>query len=137
MVNHHRAPEVAAAHCVSVHTIPGCGSLHQDKPLHYPWYISSFNVSQGNRPRGVWSASGYVISFWVISDTHSCYMHCLGRNLVDRNIEFPLVFIRLQIGTDICARPTADAVATGEVSCCKCIGYPEGFRRRSARVVVK
>ena len=46
--------------------------------------------------------------------------------------------IRLQIGAGIYVVPTADAVATGDVSCHNCIiGHSEGFRRRPGRGTVE
>jgi len=38
-----------------------------------------------------------------------------------------------RIGAGICAGPTADALATGEVNCHHFIGHSQGFQRRSAK----
>jgi len=58
----------------------------------------------------------------VISATRcSCYMHFLG---CEWGIVLgfpPVMYICLQIGACICAGPTSDAVATGEVNCYNCI----------------
>ena len=48
-----------------------------------------------------------------------CYMQYLGQEWVII-LGFPQLCIYLQIGAGIRALPTADAVATGEVSCCNC-----------------
>ena len=47
--------------------------------LQHLFENSSINVSQWNRPRWKWPASGHVIKFGVVSATRcSCYMQCLG-----------------------------------------------------------
>ena len=43
--------------------------------------------------------------------------------------------IRPQTGADICAVPTAEAVATGEVNCYNFIGHSQCFRGRSVQDV--
>ena len=57
------------------------------------------------------------IRFWLISATRSsCYMQCLGREWVNVLGFPPVVYLSSNGGVDICAIPTVDAVATGEIN---------------------
>jgi len=57
----------------------------------------------------------------VIYDTRfSCFVQCLGQEWLIHYILIQSSYISLQIGAGVCAVPTPDAVATGEVSYCNC-----------------
>ena len=93
----------------------------------YPLYVipfkpSSFNVSQWNRLRGVWSTP--VMWYNDLGDfSHTLpVLHATFRTPMCRKYwDSHQSSIRLQIRSGICAVLTADAVATGEINCYYCM----------------
>ena len=108
---HPRVPMVAVADYVSTSF-----SLL----LAHPFQTFLFQRQPMNLPP--WSVVRlWYIKCWVIWATHnSSYMQCLGQKWVIYWGSHQSC-ICLQIGVDICAVPTADTVATGEVNCYNCI----------------